>query len=142
MNAVGEDNSWGYRPSDGQLDEGGHRLVGRLSQAGRSRIGQFTQPAVPDVVIDSIVSSHRGDRHAGNAASGNQLGFQLGAVGAAATAGLGELVVGVHVSTIYYVDTMLFDLGYRCQMGWLDAYRSNADASDGCLGATSEKRAP
>jgi hypothetical protein len=27
------------------------------------------------------------------------------------------LVVGVHVSTICYVDTMLLDLGYCCQMG-------------------------
>jgi hypothetical protein len=60
-----------------------------------------------------MVSSDRGDRHAGNAASGNQLGFELGAVSAATTAGLGELVVGVHVSTIYEVDTMLLDLGYR-----------------------------
>ena len=79
MNAVGGDNGWGYRLSDGQLDEGGRRLLGRLRQAVRSRIGQFTQPAVQDVVIDAMVSSHRGDRHAGNAASGNQLGFELGA---------------------------------------------------------------
>jgi hypothetical protein len=122
VNAVGGDNSWGYRLSDGQLNEGGHRLEGRLRQAGRRRIGQFTQPAVQDVEIDAMVSSHRGDRHAGNAASGNQLGFELGAVGAAATAGLGELVVGVHVPTIYEVDTMILDLGYRCQMGWPDAY--------------------
>lgn len=43
-------------------------------------------------------------------------------VGAAATAGLGELVVGVHESTIYYVDTMLLDQRCRCQMGWPDAY--------------------
>ncbi len=96
--------------------------MGRLRQAGRSGVGQFTQPTVQDVVVDAMVSRHRGDRHAGNAASGNQLGFELGAVGAAATAGLGELVVGVRVSTIYYVDTMLLDLGYRCQMGWPDAY--------------------
>ena len=91
--------------------------MGRLRQTGRSRVGQFTQPAVQDVVVDAMVSSDRGDRHAGNAASGNQLGFELGAVGAAATAGLGELVVGVHVSTSYEVDTMLLDLGYCCQMG-------------------------
>jgi hypothetical protein len=32
------------------------------------------------------------------------------------------LVVGVHVSTIYDVDTMLLDLRPRCQMGWPDAY--------------------
>ncbi len=114
MNAVGGDNGWGYRLSDGQLDEGGRRLVGRLRQAGRSRIGQFTQPAVKDVVIDAMVSSHRGDRHARNAASGNKLGFELGAVGATTTSGRGELVVWVHVCTIYYVDTMLLDLGCRC----------------------------
>jgi hypothetical protein len=77
---------------------------------------------VQDVVVDAMVSRHRGDRHAGNAASGNQLDFELGAVGAAATAGLGELVVGVHVSTICYEDTMLLDLGPTCQMGWPDAY--------------------
>jgi hypothetical protein len=35
------------------------------------------------------------------------------------------LVVGVHVSTIYCEDTMLLDLGYRCQMGWPDAYPKN-----------------
>lgn len=45
VNAVDGDSSCGYRLSDGQLDEGGHRLVGRLRQAGRSRLGQFTQPA-------------------------------------------------------------------------------------------------
>ena len=94
----------------------------RLRQADWSRVGQFTQPKVQDVVVDAMVSSHRGDRHAGNAASGNQLGFELGAVVAAATVGLGELVAGVHVSTIYYVDTMLLDQGCRCQMGWPDAY--------------------
>lgn len=70
-----------------------------------------------------MVSRHRGDRHAGKAASGNQLRFELEAVGTSATAGLGKLVVGVHVSTIYDVDMMLLDLGYRCQMGWPDAYR-------------------
>jgi hypothetical protein len=64
-----------------------------------------------------VKSDNRGDRHAGNAASGNQLSFELEAVGAAATAGLGEMVVGVHVSTICYVDTMLLDLGQTCQMG-------------------------
>jgi hypothetical protein len=31
------------------------------------------------VVVDAMVSSNRGDRHAGNASSGNQLGFELGA---------------------------------------------------------------
>ena len=62
------------------------------------------------------------DRHAGNAASGNQLGFELGAVGAAASAGLGVLVVGVHVSTVCYVDTMLLHPRRQCQMGWPDAY--------------------
>ena len=122
VNGVGGDSGWGHRLSDGQFDEGGHRLVGRLRQTGRSRVGQLTQPTVQDVVIDAVVSSHGGDRHAGNAASCNQLGFELGAVGAAATAGLGEVVVGVHVSTICYVDTMLLDLGQTCQMGWPDAY--------------------
>ena len=63
------------------------------------------------------------DRHAGNAASGNQLGFELGAVGAAASAGLGVLVVGVHVSTVCYVDTMLLHPRRQCQMGWPDAYQ-------------------
>jgi hypothetical protein len=111
------DSGCGYRLSDGQLNEGWHRLVGSLRQAKCSGIGQFTQPAVQDVVIDAMVSRHRGDRHAWNAASGNQLGFELGAVSAATTAGLGEMVVGVHVSTICYVDTMLLDLRYCCQMG-------------------------
>ena len=64
------------------------------------------------------------DRHAGNAASGNQLGFELGAVGAAASAGLGVLVVGVHVSTVCYVDTMLLHPRRQCQMGWPDAYET------------------
>jgi hypothetical protein len=50
------------------------------------------------------------------------LGLELGAVGAAAAASLGMLVVGVHVSTIFYVDTMLLDKRRHCQMGWPDAY--------------------
>ncbi len=33
-----------------------------------------------------------------------------------------DAYVGVHVSTIYEVDTMLLDLRCRCQMGWPDAY--------------------
>jgi len=41
-------------------------------------------------------------------------------------AAMGKLVIGVRVSTICYVDTMLLDLGYRCQMGWPDAYLSGA----------------
>jgi hypothetical protein len=122
VNAVGGDSGCGSRLSDGQLNEGGHHLVGRLRQEVSSGIGQFTQPAVQDVVIDAMVSGHRGDRHAGNATRGDQLGFELGAVGAAATAGLGGVVVGVHVSTICCVDTMLLDLGCLCQMGWPDAY--------------------
>jgi hypothetical protein len=32
------------------------------------------------------------------------------------------LVVGIHVSTIFYVDTMLLDWRRHCQMGWPDAY--------------------
>jgi hypothetical protein len=32
------------------------------------------------------------------------------------------LVVDVHESTIFCVDTMLLDLRDRCQMGWPDAY--------------------
>jgi hypothetical protein len=67
-------------------------------------------------VVDAMVSRHRGDRHAGKVAGGNQLGFEFEAVGAADTARLGELVVGVHVSTIYCVDTMLLDLVYYCHM--------------------------
>ena len=62
---------------------------------------QLAQPAVQDVLIDAVVSSHRCDRHAGDMAGGNQLGFELWAIGATATAGLGELVAGVHVSTIF-----------------------------------------
>jgi hypothetical protein len=50
------------------------------------------------------------------------LGLEFGAISATAAASLDGLVVGVHVSTIYDVDTMLLDLGYRCQMGWPDAY--------------------
>ena len=120
VNAICCDNGWGHRFSDWQFNEGGRRLVGRLRQVGTSRIRQFTQPAEQNVVIDAMVSSHRGDRHAWNAASGNQLGFELGALGATTTAGLWEMVVGVHVSTIYYVGTMLLDLSNRCQMP--DAY--------------------
>jgi hypothetical protein len=52
------------------------------------------------------------------------LGFELRAVGATATAGLGELVAGVHVSMIFCVDTMLLDWRRHCQMGWPDAYVS------------------
>lgn len=63
--------------------------MARLRQAGRSGVGQFRQPAVQDVVVDAMVSSDRGDRHAGNAASSDQLGYELEAVGTTATAGLG-----------------------------------------------------
>ncbi len=82
----------------------------------------LTQPAVQDVVIDAVVSGHGGDRHAGDAAGGKELGLEFGAVGATAAASLGELVVGVHVSTIFYVDTMLLDKRRHGQMGWPDAY--------------------
>ena len=82
-----------------------------------STVRQLTQPAVQDVVIDAVVSGHGGDRHAGDAAGGHQLGLELGAVGAAAAASRSELLVGVHVSTIFYVDTMLLDSRRYCQMG-------------------------
>ena len=72
-------------------------------------VRQLTQPAVQDVVIDAVISGHGGDRHAGDAAGSHQLGLEFRAVSATATACLGELVVGVHVSTIFYVDTMLLD---------------------------------
>ena len=75
-----------------------------------------------DVVIDAGVSGQGGDRYAGNSAGGHQLGLKFGAVGATAAASLGELVVGVHVSTIFYVDTMLLDWRRHCQMGWPGAY--------------------
>ncbi len=52
----------------------------------------------------------------------HQLGLEFGAISATAAASLGELVVGVHVSTIYYVDTMVLDWRHHCQMGWPDAY--------------------
>jgi len=94
--------------------------------ASLATVRQLTQPAVQDVVIDAVVSGHGRDRHTGDSAGGHQLGLELGAVGAAAAASLGELVVDVHVSTIYDVDTMLLDLGYRCQMGWPDAYGCSA----------------
>ena len=71
-------------------------------------------------MIDAVVSGHGGDRHAGDSAGSHQLSLELGAVGAAAAASLGVLVVGVHVSTIFYVDTMLLDWRRYCQMGWPD----------------------
>ena len=43
------------------------------------------------------------------AAGGKHLGLEFGAVGATAAASPGELVVGVHVSTIFCVDKMLLD---------------------------------
>jgi hypothetical protein len=86
-------------------------------------VRQLTQPAVQNVVIDAVVSGNGGDRHAGDAAGGNQLGLEFGAVSATATANLGELVVGKHVSTLFCVDTMLLDSRRYCQMGWPDAYR-------------------
>ena len=85
-------------------------------------VRQLTQPAVQDVVIDAVVSGHGGDRHAVDAAGGHQLGLEFGAISATAAASLGELVVGVHVSTIFYVDTMLLDWRRHCQMGWPGAY--------------------
>ena len=91
--------------------------------AGRATVRQLTQPAVQDVVIDAVVSGHGGDRHAGDAAGCHQLGLEFWAVGATAAASLGVLVVGVHVSTIFYVDTMLLDWRRHCQMGWPDAYQ-------------------
>ena len=57
-----------------------------------------------------------------DAAGGHQLGLEFRAISATATASLGELVVGIHVSTIFYVDTMLLDWRRHCQMGWPDAY--------------------
>jgi hypothetical protein len=50
------------------------------------------------------------------------LGLEFGAISATAAGSQVELVVGVHVSTIFYVDTMLLDWRRYCQMGWPDAY--------------------
>ena len=93
-------------------------------------VRQLTQPAVQDVVIDAVVSGHGGDRHAVDAAGGHQLGLEFGAISATAAASLGELVVGVHVSTIFYVDTMLLDWRRHCQMGWPDAYVLSTSKND------------
>ena len=90
--------------------------------ASLATVRQLTQPAVQDVVIDAVVSGHGRDRHTGDSAGGHQLGLEFGAISATAAGSLDELVVGVHVSTIYDVDTMLLDLGYRCQMGWPDVH--------------------
>jgi hypothetical protein len=80
-------------------------------------------------VIDAVVSGNGGDRNAGNAAGGHQLGLELRAVGATAAASRSELLVGVHVSTIFCVDTMLLDNRRHCQMGWPDAYRGSVGRS-------------
>jgi hypothetical protein len=48
--------------------------------------------------------------------------FGLEAVCAAAAAGLGKWVVGVHVSTDFCVDMMILFGRRHCQMGWPGAY--------------------
>ena len=63
------------------------------------------------------------------------MGLKFGAVGATAAASLGELIVGVHVSTIYYVDTMLLDKRCHCQIGWPDDFIQRTISNIGCLAA-------
>ena len=58
----------------------------------------------------------------GDSASCYQLGFELKAVGTAPTAGLDELVAGVQVTTIFYVDTMLLAFGQIYQIEFTDEY--------------------
>ena len=89
----------------------------------RAKVRQLSQPTMHDVVIDPVRSGNRGHGHAWRSACSNNLRFELGAVSATASAGLGEMVAGVHVSTIYYVDTMVLNSCSLFNMGWPDAYR-------------------
>lgn len=58
----------------------------------------------------------------GDSVSCYQLGFELKVVGTAPTAGSDELVAGVQVPTIFYVDTMLLAFGQNYQIGFRGDY--------------------
>ena len=95
-----------------------------------STVRQLTQPAVQDVVIDTMISGHRGDRHAGDSAGGHQLSLELGAVGAAAAASLGVLVVGVWCprsftrTRCFYIRDVIARLDGRTPTVWRGAHVS------------------